>query len=240
MSALVKSGQLVAIQGKQVMTDSRVIARVFGMAHNKVIDSVRVSVDEFPSLNGKSERNRVPSKSAPVLCFEEKIIRGKAVAVAVMNEHAFSLVMLRFTTPRARKMQDEFVQQFHDMRLHLQAVALNKTDPAWLTARTDGKLTRREETDVIQQFVGYARAQGSQNAERYYTSLTKLVYRSLGLPAGRAGLSRRDIARLTVAESLVSDELQAAMDCGDEYHDAFRNAKAAVRRLGDALGGRQQ
>ena len=131
MSALVKSGQLVAIQGKQVMTDSRVIARVFGMAHNKVIDSVRVSVEEFPSLSGKSERNRTPSKSAPVLCFEERIIRGKAVAVAVMNEHAFSLVMLRFTTPRARKMQDEFVQQFHDMRAHLQAIAVAHLFTMW-------------------------------------------------------------------------------------------------------------
>jgi len=80
----VKSGQLVAIQGKQVMTDSRVIARVFGMAHNKVIDSVRVSVEEFPSLSGRSEAEPGSVQICPVLCFEERIIRGKAVAVAVM------------------------------------------------------------------------------------------------------------------------------------------------------------
>jgi len=66
--------------------------------------------------------------------------------------------------------------------------------------------------------------------------VTKLVYRTLGLPAERAGLSRRDIARLTVAESLLADELQAAMDCGDEYHDAFPAYEGCCQALGGCTG----
>ncbi len=47
--------------------------------------------------------------------------------------------------------------------------------------RLDGKTIRRLFTDTIKKFVAYAKSQGSQNADRYYSIFTIEIYRKLGL-----------------------------------------------------------
>lgn len=54
-------------------------------------------------------------------------------------------------------------------------------DEKWLGIRQETKEVRKAETEQIKRFVEYAKAQGSQNADKYYMLLTNLVNRRLDI-----------------------------------------------------------
>lgn len=63
---------------------------------------------------------------------------------------------------------------------------------------------RKQETDQIKLFVEYAKNQGSQNAERYYTAFTKLVNTKMGLDSHkRDDLQQGILMELKALETLV-------------------------------------
>ena len=113
----------------------------------------------------------------------------------------------------------------------------------WQEARTTGKLARREETDAIKEFVGYARGQGSQNAQQYYLALSKMVNKELfflgnGESHGnlRETLDARQLTTLKVADRVVARALREGMESGREYKTVFAEAKGKIKLLAQLVG----
>lgn len=80
-----------------------------------------------------------------------------------------------------------------------------------------------------------ARSQGSKNAERYYTNLSRLANEA-------AGIKKRDmthihnLALLQLAESVISAALNEGMIAGLPYKDIAREARERVYRLASIPG----
>lgn len=65
-------------------------------------------------------------------------------------------------------------------------------DPRWLPTRQHGKETRKQETDVIKDFIVYAREQGSKRPDvSYYSKLFIIANLAVCLPKKTAKIKRR-------------------------------------------------
>jgi hypothetical protein len=157
-----------------------------------------------------------------------------------MNRECFTLLFMRFETPKARQLQRKFNAAFYEMEKALLKSSANASDSMWLEARTQSKLARREETDVIQKFVEYATAQGSQNAKHYYTHITNASYKCLELiqhkkPKLRDTLDYMQLAHLMAAEGLAARCLEQYMENGEHYKVIYELVKNDLERFAEGL-----
>ena len=94
------------------------------------------------------------------------------------------------------------------------------------------KEARRAETDQIKLFVEYARAQGSQNADRYYVLLTNLVNKRLGIKSGgRDKTDQRTLMHLKSLETVVELRLITLMTEGIPYKEVYQGVKMFIEAL---------
>lgn len=231
---------LVKVEGDSVvMTDTQIIARVLGMKHAYVMDVVYKFLADYPDL-GSDKPTLKNSAFDPIIRLEERNYRGKDFTAAVMNQHCFSLLFMRFETPTARQMQLQFVRAFYEMEDRLKKFESNQGDPAFLHARQQGKIARREETDIIKEFVEYAKVQGSTHAEYYYKHLTNATYKALELliynrPPLRDTLNCYQLAELLLAERLVQTKLKEYMELGRNYKDIYATVADDLLAYGRVL-----
>jgi hypothetical protein len=116
----------------------------------------------------------------------------------------------------------------------------------WQQVRSSGKAVRHDLTDVIQDFVEYAQAQGSTNAHRYYEIVTKMENKALFL-VEKAGKDLRDrltmqqISCLSACEKIAAKALREGIAMKLPYKEVFQLAKqrviAYVVLLGPTLPG---
>ena len=105
-------------------------------------------------------------------------------------------------------------------------------DAKWLGIRQETKEVRKAETDQIKLFVEYARAQGSQHADRYYVSLTKLINRRLGIEnGGRDKADQRTLMHLKSLETVVELHLATLMVEGLPYKEIYQGVKKFIEAL---------
>ena len=104
---------------------------------------------------------------------------------------------------------------------------LNKANHVWLLSRSDGKLTRRAETDVIAIKIGYARSQGSKSPEKYYMQYTKLVNNSVGIKSGqRETIDVKTLNTIGTLEDLISHTILEEMEKGTYYKNIYKICKS--------------
>lgn len=91
---------------------------------------------------------------------------------------------------------------------------------------------RKAETDQIKLFVEYARAQGSQHADRYYVLLTNLINRRLGIESGgRDKADQRTLLRLKSLETVVEMHLATLMAEELPYKEVYQGVKRFIEAL---------
>jgi phage regulator Rha-like protein len=149
---------------------------------------------------------------------------GRPAKIAYLNEQqAIFLVTLLDNNEIVVQFKAELVDEFCKMR----KVLTEKQTSAWLESRKAGKLTRRTETDVIKELIPYAKAQGSENADRLYITYSKLANKM-------AGISKRDLANikqlnvLDEVESMILHVIKLGMIQGKHYKEIYQDCK---RRL---------
>ena len=96
--------------------------------------------------------------------------------------------------------------------------------------RMEGKLIRRQETDSIKSLVDYAMGQGSKNADRYFTSITKLTNKLLCIEAGqRDSLDAGMLKRIAMLEGVVDIAIQQGINKKLKYKDIYKLLKKQGR-----------
>lgn len=238
---------LVRYENKELVKDTQIIAKELGLKHARIMLHVDKFLDDYPDLRqGKSFANlslRVagsPPLNEEKIVIESRSYRNRGYRIAIMNRQAFSLLMMRFESPKARIMQRKFNSAFYEMERYIQKAEFNSTDPTWISARNQGKLVRHEQTDVIQKFVNYATEQGSENAKYYYKHITNSTYKALGLiqhkqPKLRDTLSGLEIAWLMSAEHVAKQSLLRHMEEKEHYKTIFVLAKQDIERFAEGL-----
>ncbi len=220
---------LVENKHGEAFADSALIARKFGMKHKKVEFVIENVLNDYPDL-------RVLSKypqSAEKYFIEERIYHGQTYTAYMMNRAFFSLVAMRFTTKPAREWQRKFNTAFYQLENQLLLAKSHQHDQQWLAQRSQTKLLRKAETEVIEQFVDY-------NAKNYYSLITTATYRALGLiqhkqPHLRNTLNAIQLSWLVTLESLVQALLRKYMSLNVHYKEIYKLVVNDIRQYAAPL-----
>ncbi len=159
-----------------------------------------------------------------------------------LNENQFILlVMFCKNNPKTVSLKVKITKQFSDMKKALMLASVNQQNASWIEARNNGKISRREETDIIKEFVEYATNQGSKNASRYYGNLTRMENKALFIIEQkfkniRDLLDGQQLAILSTCDQAVAKSLRDGMKEGMHYKEIFQKAKQDVLSLVKLLG----
>lgn len=201
--------ELVFIKKNDAFTNSKVIANGTGVNHRKLKEVIKrhsAQIEKFGKLY------------AP---YEAESTGGRREQFFILNEpQAAFLITLLKNTDKVVDFKAELVRQFYMMR----KILFEKQTADWIETRKQGKLIRKDETNVIQRLVEYAKDQGSTHSDKLYMLYSKLANKA-------AGITDRDIAtilqlnNLSTSELIIANAIIDGMRDGMHYKDIYKLSK---------------
>ncbi len=220
---------LVESKHNHVFCDSSVVAKKFGIQHFSIVKTIEKLESRLRSID-----------DCPKVEKYEKEYRGQKFTAYLMDREFFSLLCMRFENKEALKWQVRFNSAFYEMEERLLTQIKNKSNTNFLETRQQGKLARKEETDIIKEFVDYAINQGSKSAKFYYKHITNATYQALELmiqkkPALRDTLDIYQLSELLLAERVAKNSLRKYMELGRHYKDVYKSVAEDLKVFGNSL-----
>lgn len=227
--------QIVHIVKKEVFTNTKIIAEMLEVNHSDLLRTVEKIVQ-------RQKNNTLLS----VLKFPQKFIEssftnkmGRTYKMYELNEQAYlKLAMQLSGYEKAEIVQDQIIEAFTLMKEQI----LNHQNQTWIAKRAETKQIRRDETDTIQDFIEYAKNQGSQSAERYYMNITKMTNKALELLMQTEIFKpNRDLATIMqlgfiqMLDHRAMIVIQDGMDRKLPYKEIYKYAKEEVEKVADTL-----
>lgn len=210
---------LVILKGKEVFTDSKVLSNGAGVRHDKLKETIRkheVQLKKFGRLSTSYGGESTGGRRTEVYEFNE--------------QQATFLITLLKNTDKVIEFKAELVRQFYAMRqlLHEQSTE------EWKFFRQKGKVMRLAETDTIKLLAQYAKDRGSKNHGRLYLNYTSLANRTVGIKhISEATVTQLNYLKLI--ENVFEQIIKSGMEEDKDYHDIFRDCKAKVTQLNNAV-----
>jgi Rha family phage regulatory protein len=224
---------LVKIENNYIYTTSLDVARVFHKRHADVLRAIEnLDIDkEFRRLNfALSSYINSQNKKQPMY----KIFQD-----------GFTILVMGFTGKHAMKWKIDYINLFNKMRNRLlQSQIDDRNSQKWIATRSDGKLIRKELTDVIADLIEYARTQGSEKAGYYYKHITeacnKALYRVPSLTKIdknlRDELNYKQLINLAALENNLAEKIEIMAKAGIYYKTIYQNCKVICDRFSDLIG----
>jgi len=213
---------LVFVEGNEVFTTSIEIAKGVNHSHTSVLRLIQNSMDLeiFNTLKVK----KVATKGRPSDVYY------------LTEEQATLLIALMRNTPVVRVFKNNLVREFYKQRRMIESLASQRNNAEWLNNRQETKVVRQECTDVIQEFVAYAKEQGSKSADHYYSNLSRMELSGLFIlekkyPNARDVMSMRQLNLIEMADEAVAVSLRDSMDAGLPYKECYQQAKIRIELL---------
>jgi phage regulator Rha-like protein len=239
---------LVFTKKNEVFTNSKILAEKLSGAkdqHRNVMITIKELIEKAGfkkshSRGNASEQLFTYTHSSGAIILDSTFkVRGRTFPCFEMNEQGYLYIMMQLGRYKnALTIQGLFIEAFTLMKNALN----NQANLSWQTKRTNGKVTRREETDVIKEFVEYATAQGSKSANMYYSNITRMTNKSLELLIEvKDGKPIRDLATVTelgfiqVVDHRAGQAIADAMSKGYPYKEVYIYAKKEVQTFIDSL-----
>lgn len=226
---------LVEISNGKPATTSLAIAKKFGKRHDHVVRDIRKLVAQLPdggipNFGETVEYRANPSGGAPIPSPSYSVTRD-----------GFTLLAMGFTGKKALQFKLDYIAAFNQMEQALLAQTINHQNAYWQQKRVEGKQVRLAWGGCVQEFVAYAKAQGSQSAEKYYMAITKMEYSALELVKQASDKQFRDKlnsiqhGQLTVVEMAAQRALREGIDAKMHYKAIYQHCKAACVELAASL-----
>jgi anti-repressor protein len=102
--------EIVFIENDRVLTDSLMVAEVFGKDHNKVMRDIRSQVKKLEEAGEEQFSLSNFGQS------DYKNERGKVYQKLLLTEDAFTLVTMSYTTVEAMKFKIKYINEFNRMK----------------------------------------------------------------------------------------------------------------------------
>lgn len=209
--------EFVYIQRNDAFTDSLVIAEATDNEHNSVqalIKKYKSSLEQFGTIEFIDFKSK-------------KSGRGRPVKICLLNElQATLLITFLENSEKVVKFKTELVRQFYEMRKLL----AERHTTAWIETRKQGMLVRKDETDVIQKLVEYAKEQGSGHADMLYVTYTKLANKMAGITK-RNEATTAQLNDLSTMERLIAKVVLDGMAAGLHYKEIYKNCKERLETV---------
>lgn len=144
------------------------------------------------------------------------------------EEQATFIITLLKNSKQVVAFKKELVRQFYIMRQFL----IEKQSQQWQQTRLESKNTRRLEAEEIKQLVQYAKAQGSENAEKYYITLSKLANKTVGISgAERERANINQLNTLILVENIINHRIQEGIKQGLHYKEIYQSCKERLKQF---------
>lgn len=224
---------LVRIVGSEPMTSTLVVAKGMNLDHRAVmtlVDKYKEKLESFGFVTFEMSKRGAGGGS------------GRATRTAWINEgQTVFLISLMRNSKIVVEFKQSLTKEFFRQRRMIAHLLTQRQNKAWLEQRAQGKLSRREETDTIKEFVGYCKAQGSNNAERYYTNISKMENKALffleqRFPNIRDVLSGQQLQVVASADIAVARALRFGMEEKMHYKDVYQLAKKRIEEFAEIVG----
>lgn len=224
---------LVEINNGVPTTTSLAVACHFGKPHYDVLKRIRVLEAEV------GERKGYFSATFTHVVGPNGAVRQEPAYT--LTRDGFTLLAMGFNGKKALQFKLDYIDAFNRMERALLARAAAHRGAEWRQIRQEGKQVRLAWGGCVQEFVAYARAQGSQHADKYYMAITKMEYAALELVKQASDKHFRDSldcfqhGQLTVVEMAAQKALQQGMNAGMHYKDIYQLCKQHCMDLAASL-----
>ncbi len=209
----IKLNSELTINKNIVYISSRVVAEKTGKKHKHILESI--------------DKIRDSSKVELSTLFIEtkyKAKNGKMNRKILLTKKGFLLYM--FNIQGYNEFKLNYIEKFEEM----EQILREKQNVSWLHTRQNGKLVRRELTDIIQEFMEYSRLQGSKGYKFYYSNYSKMINKLLGLEKGqRDFVDYMTLNTISQLENLIMRIMEQGMDRGLDYTIIKENIKIEVK-----------
>lgn len=226
---------IVKVSKKEVFTDTKIISEMLDVNHSDLLRTIEKIVERWKN-NTQCGPLKFPQKYIEST-FKNKM--GRTYKMYELNEQAYMKVAMHLKGyEKAELVQDSIIEAFSMMKQSL----LNQSNQSWLTARNESKQVRKEEMNVLKDFVDYATNQGSKSANRYYCNVTKMTNKALELLVQvRHGSPLRDLASIMeqgyiqMLDHRAMQSFEYGMNENLPYKYIYMYAKEQVNNLADQL-----
>lgn len=222
---------LVVLRGNSILCDSRVVAEKFKKKHAYIVRLVVTLKNDFSKIKGDFR--------SPLINKKEEVYRGQKYNYYEMDKIFFSHLVMRLKGDAAFEWQTKFIEAFFQMEQKL----LQQSNLEWQKEREQGKAIRLNLTDEIKNFIDYALEHGSENAKHYYSLITKMQYKALGLIEKNEKINKQfrntlnimELHNLLSAEIIARKALLDGMEQKLHYKDIFQLAKTKVLQFAELV-----
>lgn len=207
---------LVSIMKGKVVVSSLQVAEHFHKRHTHLLDIIKQAETTQPKF-GLSEK--------PFTRATYKDASGKSNPMYYLNRDGFSFVVMGFTGKKAAEWKWKYIQAFN----YMEKLLIEKQSDAWIEARAQGKLERREFTDAIKEFVALAESQGHHGTAKFaYSNFSKLIKKPFG---DREGAEAGQLAMIAATEHVLGCAIFSAVRAGGDAKDIYNNVRDKAHAL---------
>ena len=205
----------IALIKSEFRVDSRLLSPELNHRHRTILENIDKYKSQFESLGHLPFETEAGYNNIPV-------------RFALLNEdQCYFLLTLMRNNDHIVSAKLKLVKAFRDARTQIA-----KRD----IARIEGKQVRFLETDAIRDLVDYAKANGSQSAEMYYMTITKMTNAALGIDScQRDQLEARKLDELKIAETMVKIAISDGLNAKLDYKDIYKLCKERVKSIAKTL-----
>ena len=246
LNNIMKTEIIVQPYLNEARANSRLIAEGFDISHRSVVNLIQKYRTEFEELGHLpcekwTKKKSLIGSSTTDQKLEKRGGDQKEVAYFVNEDQATFLGTLTKNSAISVAFKLRLVKDYSKCKKLLASISAQQTDVEWLEKRKLGKERRKEETEMIQEFVNYAKAQGSKKADKYFLSITTMQNAALFCVAGkfknlRDIMTTQQLMDIGVADKIIAKSLRKGMDAGMDYHDVFSLAKADILAFAALFG----
>jgi len=206
--------ELVILRKNETVTTSLKVAEIFHKRHDNVVRDIKSlgCSKEFAALNFEESR------------YKDRT--GKYNPMFYLTKDGCMFLAMGYKGKKADRLKEAYINEFNRMHDLLKELSTQSR----IEAREQSKANRRLETDAIQEFVTYAVAQNSKNAEKYYTNFSTLANNVCGID-DRNTASAMQLHNLIIVENLIKRLIEQGMSNGDYYKDIYKACKERCWQL---------
>lgn len=208
--------ELVYLKNDEAVCDSLQVAGKFGKEHRAVLRDIDNLIAQNCAVKNLFHLSQY------------KADNGQKYRKFIMNRDGFSLLAMGFTGKRALEWKLQYIKAFNQM----ENVIREKATQTWAETRKEGKLTRRAETDTIQNLVEYAKAQGSTHADKLYMTYSKLANKMVGIQ-NRDEATVTQLNNLSLMENIILHVIDTGILTGKHYKEIYQDCKKRLEAVKD-------
>ena len=227
---------LVILKNNEPQTTSLIVSEQLNRTHKGIIRLIRDRENDFNEFG--------------TLRFENAKSKGRPTEFVYLNEQhlTFLIMMLRVKQSENDKVlqfKKKITKEFFKMRKWIVEKQQEKSTQLYTKARTNSKFVRLMETDVIKEFVEYAKKQGSNNADKYYIHFSNLAKAYFDIQINVKGqnfrelLSAEHLYKIATADNIIKTAIKAGMKNNLYYKDVYKLAKKKVEQGVELIGGKE-